>query len=311
MPNKTARTPIKPRALRAGARVALLAPAGPVSPERVQLSSERCRALGVEPVVYTSAHERTGYLAGTDAQRLGDLQHALNDDAIAAVWALRGGYGTMRILRQLDLSALHVRPKPFIGFSDNTAVHALFAKSGLVSFHGPHPGAEFPPETERTLRRVLFQAEPAGELPLRSQDPPPRTLLGGRVEAPLIGGNLALLAALCGTFAAIQARDHILFLEDVGEATYRLDRLLVQLKEAGVLSGVAGLALGRFAESTEDRGAEVDALMREFAETLGVPTVIDLPIGHVEHNWTLPLGVRARLDADQGRLHVIEPAVTE
>ncbi|MGH7467490.1 MAG: S66 peptidase family protein [Longimicrobiales bacterium] len=311
MPKMTAQTPIRPRAIEKGARVALVAPGGPVSSERVQLSIERCRTLDLEPVVYAGAHQRTGYLAGPDRQRLADLQDALNDDSIAAVWALRGGYGTTRILRQLDLTRARTRPKPFIGFSDNTAVHALFAKHGLVSFHGPHPGAAFPPETEAAFRRVLFQRHPAGELPVRAVDPQPRTLRAGQVEAPLVGGNLALLAALCGTFAAVQARDHILFLEDTGEAPYRLDRLLVQLKEAGVLTGVLGLALGRFNASSYESQDEVYALMQEVADWVDVPAVLDLPIGHVDHNWTLPVGVRASLDADGGRLIIMEAAVTE
>ncbi|MGH7460367.1 MAG: hypothetical protein ACREMA_04980, partial [Longimicrobiales bacterium] len=161
------------------------------------------------------------------------------------------------------------------------------------------------------LRSVLFQAAPAGILPLRAGDPAPRTLTGGRVEAPIAGGNLALLAALCGTPAAPQAKDHILFLEDVGEPAYRLDRMLVQLRDAGVLHGVAGLALGRFAEDSEPSDPEVSALLSEFAQALGVPAAIDFPVGHVAHNWTLPIGVRARLDADAATLELTEAAVTE
>lgn len=301
----------KPRALRSGARVALVAPAGPVSAERLQLSVERCVALGLEPVVYNGARQRDGYLAGPDAQRLADLQAALDDHAIDAVWALRGGFGTTRILHQLDLTRLRAQPKPFIGFSDNTALHALFGRAGLVSFHGPHPGAEFPPETEAALRSVLFRAQPGGILPLRSSDPVPRMLVPGRAEAPLIGGSLALLAALCGTAVAVQARGCILFLEDVGEPAYRLDRMLVQLREAGVLNGVVALALGRFTETPDPLEPEVATLLRDFAETLGVPAVVDLPIGHVAHNWTLPVGVRARLDADAALLELTEAAVTE
>jgi muramoyltetrapeptide carboxypeptidase len=120
-----------------------------------------------------------------------------------------------------------------------------------------------------------------------------------------------VLAALCGTPASISARGHILFLEDVGEVPYRVDRLLVQLRDAGVLAGVSGLALGRFSETPSDQSAEVESLLCEFAEELGVPAVIDLPIGHVEHNWTLPIGVRARLDADHPQLEIVDAAVTE
>jgi muramoyltetrapeptide carboxypeptidase len=304
---------IRPRALGAGARVALVAPAGPLTDERLKLSEQRCRQLGLEPVFFPAAAERHGYLAGRDEKRLADLQHAFDDRTIDAVWALRGGYGTMRILQQLDLSAQRRQPKPFIGFSDNTAIHALHAHLGIVSFHAPHPGGDFPLETEESFRRVLFNPVAAGLLPTREQDPHPKRLRAGSVEGPLIGGNLAMLAALCGTPASISARDCILFLEDVGEPAYRVDRMLVQLKQAGVLEGVLGLALGRFSGHNEGDPQEEDEmindLMLEFAESLQVPAVMDLPIGHVEHNWTMPIGSSALLEADHAALFLTEPAV--
>lgn len=298
----------RPRALRPGARVALVAPAGPVAAERIEASEQRCRALGLEPVVFPSAAARHRFLAGTDAERLADLQSAFDDLSIDAVWALRGGYGTVRILDRLDLTRQREEPVPFIGFSDNTTIHVRHAQMGTVSFHGPHPGGDFPPETEESFRRLLFSAEPAGPLPRREVDPEPRTLVGGRVEAPLFGGNLALLASLCGTDWAPSARDHILFLEDIGEPAYRVDRMLVQLERAGALDGVEGIACGRFTMAAEDAHAVGDVL-DDLAQRIGVPAVMDLPFGHVEHNCTLPLGVRVELDADSGRLTVLEPAV--
>lgn len=289
--------------------MALVAPAGPLSPERIDASLQRCRSLGLEPVLYPAAAQQHRYLAGTDPERLADLQAAFNDDANDAVWALRGGYGSMRILSRLDLRRQQRQPCVFIGFSDNTALHAAHAALGVVSFHGPHPGGDFPPETELAFRRVLFSAAPAGELPLRAEDPPPRTLRPGSVEAPLIGGNLALLAALCGTSTAIAARGCILFLEDVGEPAYRVDRMLTQLREAGVVEGVLGLAAGRFSGTETEEALGTDDVLLEFAESLGVPAVLDLPIGHVEHNWTVPIGTNALLDADAATLYLTEAAV--
>ncbi len=299
-----------PTALAPGARVALVAPAGPLDAERIERSAARCRALGLEPVVYPSAGERHGYLAGTDAQRLADLQAAFDDRTVDAVWALRGGYGTMRILDRVDLARQRVAPVPFIGFSDNTTLHVRQAAMGVVSFHGPHPGGDFPPETEEAFRRVLFHAEPAGVLPLRENDPPSRKLVGGLVEAPLLGGNLTMLAALCGTPDQPSARGRILFLEDVGEPAYKVDRMLLQLERSGVLEGVEGLALGRFTEAEDDAHAVADVL-EETAGRLGVPAVADLPFGHVEHNWTLPVGARALLDGDAATLALSEAAVRE
>ena len=291
--------------------MALVAPAGPVTAERVEISVQRCRALGLEPIVYPAALERRAYLAGTDAQRLADLQSAFDDPAIDAIWALRGGYGTTRILSQIDTVGISTAPKAYIGFSDNTAVHALLYANSLVSFHGPHPGAEFPPESFAVFQRVLFSAEPAGILEIRAQDPPPVTLRGGCVEAPLIGGNLALLGALCGTAQSVSADGAILFIEDVGEPAYRVDRLLVQLRESRVLDGVAGLALGRFSEVDREENELVMQLFTELAQQLEIPAVFDFPIGHVEHNWTLPIGVRARLNADACTLEITEAAVSE
>lgn len=300
---------LRPRALGSGARIALVAPAGPVRPARLAASEERCRTLGLEPVVFPAAGASYRYMAGTDDQRLEDLQAAFDDPSIDAIWALRGGYGTLRILDALDLGRQRQDPIPFIGFSDNTSIHVRHWALRVVSFHGPHPGGDLPPETEAAFRRVLFAAQPAGALTSRPADPTPRTLVRGRVEAPLVGGNLAILASMCGTRHALDAHGCILFLEDVSEPAYRLDRMLLQLEEAGVMDGVVGLALGRFTEAPATDDHSVDPVLAEFAERLDVPAVMDLPFGHVEHNWTLPVGASALLDADSATLSLTEAAV--
>lgn len=308
--SRGARAPaIRPRAFRSGSRVALVAPAGPVDPPRVELAADRCRALGLEPVVFPAARGKYRYMAGPDSARLADLQAAFDDGSIDGVWALRGGYGTLRILDDLDLRRQLENPIPFIGFSDNTSIHARHAALGVVSFYGPHPSGEFPAETEAAFRRVLFTSDAPGALTCRSGDPVPRTLVPGRVEAPLVGGNLALLAAMCGTPYALDARGCILFLEDVGEPAYRLDRLLLQLQAAGVTRGVVGLALGRFTGSPDEDEHPVGEVLAEAAERLGVPAVVDLPFGHVEHNCTLPVGGVALLDGETATLALTEGAV--
>jgi muramoyltetrapeptide carboxypeptidase len=308
----TASARLRPRRLREGSRVALIAPAGPVTAERIEVSLERCRELLLEPVIGTAARNRIGYLAGTDAERAADLQSALGDDAIDAIWALRGGYGAVRLLEHIDLARLSEKPKAYIGFSDNTTLHLAFFNAGVVSFHGPHPGADFPAETRAAFERVLFHDAPAGMLPLRAGDPPPRTLRDGRVRGPLVGGNLSILAAACGTSTCLQSRGCILFIEDVGEAAYRIDRALMQLLHSGSLNGVAGLAFGRFSDAPpSDAGRDVDDVLLEFAERLNVPAVVDFPIGHIEHNWTIPVGVLAELDAGNASLEILESAVRD
>lgn len=297
--------PLRPRRLGPGSRVALVAPAGPLDTPRIDAAVARCRSLGFEPVVGARALHRSGFLAGTDADRLDDAQAAFDDPATDAVWALRGGYGTGRIVDDLALARMRTDPIPFLGFSDNTVLHARLTALGVVSFHAPHPTAEGPTADDEWFARVLTRPEAAGRLP----GDPGETLVSGRAEGRLVGGNLALLASLSGTCDAVSARDRILVIEDVGEPAYRIDRMLVQLRRAGTTAGVAGLAFGRFTDvpGADDEG--VRRVLREFAETLGVPSAMGLPVGHAPDNSVLPLGTRARLDADAGTLDVIEPAV--
>ncbi len=305
-----------PPTLRPGDRVALIAPAGPVSDAAIRTALRRCGGLGLEPVLGGAARLRLGYLAGPDRERAGDFQRAI-DGEVAAIWMLRGGYGGMRTLQHLDLAGLKDRPKAVIGFSDNTIVHLALFRLGVVSFHGPHAGyRHFPPATEMAFRRVLMSGHPAGPLPLPPGWPRPRCLAAGVAEGPLVGGNLALLAASCGTRYQADARGAILFIEDVGEPLYRIDRMLKQLELAGVLDGVAGVALGEFrdiagARPGADRAAGLVDLLDEILQPLGVPAVIGLPFGHGRENWTLPIGVRARLDAGAGALELLERATVD
>jgi muramoyltetrapeptide carboxypeptidase len=296
---------IRPPRLRDGARVALVAPAGPVPEERIASALDRCHRLGVEAVpgrAVRSTH--AGYLAGPDDDRLRDLRAALADPAIDAVWAVRGGYGTMRLLQRLDLGPMRSAPKPFIGFSDNTAVHLALHARGIISFHAPHAGGDSSEMSEACLRRVLWEDEAAGVLPAADLAPVP--LRPGTAEGALVGGNLTLLAALCGTPAQLSARGCILFVEEIDERPYRIDRAWTQLVLAGVLEGIAGVALGHFT----DCGSDVLELLERLVAPLRVPVLAQLPIGHERDNWTLPLGVRARLDADAGQLQLLEPAVS-
>ena len=301
----------RPERLHAGARVALIAPAGPLTEERIVRSAERCSALGLEPVIGSSAHLRTGYLAGDDAARARDVMWAFTDPDVDAVWALRGGYGGMRLASFLDFDLIARSQRPYIGFSDNTFMHLMLSTRSVISFHGPHPGAEFPSETEAVFLRVLFGDGAPGTLPVRSDDPAPRMLAPGGAMGRLVGGNLSMLAAACGTPAQMRAEGCIVFMEDVAEAGYRIDRCFMQLDLAGALQGVRGFAFGRFTELPEGcTDQEIVDVLTEVATRYNVPAVMNFPIGHIEHNWTLPVGVHAELDADACTLTLLEPAVS-
>jgi muramoyltetrapeptide carboxypeptidase len=280
-----------------------------------------CRALDYEPVVGSNAGNRYGYLAGTDDQRLTDLNAALNDAAIHGVWCLRGGYGATRIIDRVDFEALARRPKPLIGYSDITALlNAAVRLANVVSFHGPVARASMPAFSRWHFERVLACAEPAGRLgriPDRPDVLVPQenrivTLRSGIAEGPLAGGNLSLLQCLIGTPWAPDLRGAILFVEDVGEDLYRVDRMLAHLRAVGALAALAGVLVGRFTElkrQTGDGALGFDEVLSSYLLPLGVPVAYGFPIGHIQDQWTLPLGVRARLDAGTGEVEILEAAV--
>lgn len=305
---------IRPPRLAPGARVALVAPAGPLQEGALERALERVERLGWVPRPGPNASRRTGYLAGSDAERLADLTAALESTDNDAIWLLRGGYGTMRLLPALDLSPLRDRPRPLIGFSDNTALHLAAQRKGVVTFHGPHPAAEDLTDFSiQQLRALVERTEPPGPLPFpRSAGLRATTLVPGEVTGPLVGGNLSLLAATVGTPYALKARGHILFIEEVGEPAYRIDRLLSQLLLAGLLDEVAGIAIGAISDCPDQNRTDLPEpaeIVLDRLRPLGVPLAYGFPFGHIAESWTLPLGVRARLDASAGTLALLEPSV--
>ena len=273
----------------------------------------RVEAAGWQPLPGRNSRGRRGYLSGTDDERLADLQSAINAPDNDAIWCMRGGYGTMRIVDRLDWEPLLRRPRPLIGFSDNTALHLALRRRRLVSFHGPHPAGEDLPEfSSGLLRRLLTDPRPAEELPFPEGAARAETLVPGVAEGRLVGGNLVLLAATLGTPLAMRGRNAILFFEEVGEALYRIDRALTQLRLAGAFRGVRGIAIGSFSECGAPGEEDSTALAGLLLDRLGgleIPIAWGFPFGHQDNNWTLPLGVRARLDATRGTLSLLQGAV--
>lgn len=300
--------------LGAGATVALVAPASPISPEALEEAVSRLEALGLR--VRVSAHilARDGFLAGADRERLEDLAWAFTAPGIDAVWAARGGYGCGRIVDDLPWPEIERAPRPFVGLSDVTALHLALGRRGIPSFHGPMPAVRegWTDYAVASLRDVLFRSEvpyevppvppgafPDGEVPVR------RTLRPGTAEGTLVGGNLTLIAAAEGTPTAVDTRDAILFLEDVGESPYRLDRYLGQLSRSGALSRAAGVALGTYVRCEAEEGPSALEVVRQWVEPLGVPAIEGLPLGHGPVTAAVPMGVRVRLDADAVCLTVL------
>ncbi|HTS88187.1 MAG TPA: LD-carboxypeptidase [Gemmatimonadales bacterium] len=314
------KTVIRPPRLRAGSRVALLAPSGPLS-ERDDLTRalELCRAFQFEPIAGTHALERHGYLAGEDDARLADLNQALNDPSVDAIWCLRGGYGVTRILDRVETEGFVRRPKVVIGFSDVTALLlALHESAGVVTYHGPMSRSPLSLFSRRHFELVLTRVGAPGLMgnpPTPSGVTVPRAprivaLHPGVAEGPLVGGNLTLLMALAGTRHFPDLTGALLFLEDVGEDLYRIDRHLAHLRMLGALDRLAGVIAGQFTEmrrGTGDGGAlALDEVLGTYLTPLGIPVAMGFPIGHIEDQWTLPIGVRARLDAGAGEVEILD-----
>jgi len=299
--------------------------AAPNEPERIRFAIDTVESLGFKVKPGAHLYDRDGYLAGSDAARAADLNAMFADDGVDAIWCVRGGYGASRILPALDYALMQRKPKALIGYSDITALHvAIHRHAGLVTFHGPVAFRAFTPYSLGELKRVLW----TGETPVRLGGPPPFERAEGRVDwenrvATLVprrgrgrlrGGKLRLLSHLCGTPYFPDLRGAILFLEDVEEAYYRIDRMLTQLWLSGALAGVAGVAFGKFTNCNSSpfflQNRPLDDILAERCRALGVPAVSGIMVGHIEDQTTLPLGCLAELDADAGTLTLLEPGVS-
>jgi muramoyltetrapeptide carboxypeptidase len=301
---------IRPARLRPGSRVAVVAPAGPVSPESLREGVAVLEGWGLVVEVgkhVLDRHPRLPYLAGRDADRAAEFQRAWCDPDVDAVICARGGYGCLRMVDLLDWEAMAAAgPCVFAGSSDVTVLHeAIGARLGVATLFGPMiAGVLFDPAAREHLRRILFTPDE-----VRVLTGPATTTLGhGVARGVLAGGNLTLVAAGLGADGAPPPPDgSIVLLEDVDEAPYRLDRMITQLLRAGWFTGVAGIALGSWAGCGEP--SQVYGVMSDLVGSLGIPAVWELGFGHCAGQLTVPLGVPAELNADEGTLTLLEPAL--
>jgi len=294
-----------------GAKVALLCASSAVPEERLEPAVQAVKDLGLEPVVYPSCYyvNRHGYFAADDAQRAKDVQDAFADPDVKGILCIRGGYGAGRLLPLLNWKDIARHPKLFCGYSDVTALHiALNQWCRMVCFHTPMPSTEYYKETDEFtmtyLRRALFGAL-TGPLPMGDTV---ETLCGGKARGELCGGNLSLVRDSLGTPWEIDTRGKVLFLEDVDEATYRIDDMLTQLRNAGKFDDCAGVLLGYWTNCTPEnpeRTLEIPEIVREVVLPCGKPVLAGLPCGHSLPTMSLPLGATVCMDADEKTLEVI------
>jgi muramoyltetrapeptide carboxypeptidase len=283
-----------------------------VDPARLARGVAVLQGMGLRVRLGGAIEQRSGYLAGSDAARLADLQGMFDDPTVRAVFCARGGYGSQRIVPDLDWSGLERAPKLVVGYSDATALLAAVVRVTGTAIHGPMVADDLarglaPAALER-LRRLLTDPD------YRWHEDLPVCVRPGCVEGPLIGGCLSVLAAMAGTPHAPDTRGAILFLEDVNEYAYRLDRLLLQLRQSGLLEGVSGIVFGTLDGCTPHDGITPLDVVRDHLTDSQVPVAYGLSAGHSSAtvevpNMALPLGVRVRLDATRGRLTALEPAV--
>ncbi len=319
-PNGKGATPVP--ALRPGARVAIVAPASAAtnaSDDAAEWVEARGFVAQVMPASRTRLDPPYEYLAGSDADRLADLHAAFADPGVGAVWCLQGGFGSWRLLNHLDYGLLRRHAKPFIGYSDITALHlAIQRHAGFVTFHGPMlaqdllAGKREP--TESNLWAMVSGQMGPGSWIAPPQDALPTELVPGVASGRLVGGNLALIAALTGTRNDIDTRDAILFIEDVNEAIPRVDRLLAQLAAAGKFEGVKGLLVGNFTrlgvrmDDDQAQGLLYPLILEQF-RARNIPILGAWPSGHGDPNLTLPLGAQVTLDTARGALRLDQAVV--
>lgn len=308
--------------LRRGDIVGLVKPASFLADEfDVQLAMEAIAAMGLVPKPAPHLMARHGYLAGTDQARAADLNAMYADASVKAVFAARGGWGSARILPHLDFDLIRANPKLLIGFSDITALHMAFAaRAGFPTIHGPNAGAAWGKLSWDAFRSIAFEGKtPLYRNPEGTEDRlvqrqwRTRTIRPGKAAGRLLGGNLTVLTALMGTPYLPAFDGAILFLEDVEEAEYRIDRMLTQLALGGVLGRVAGVVFGQCTECQGSGpsygGFTVSQVLRQHLLPLGVPAFEGALIGHVDDQFSIPVGVRAEIDAAAGTIRILEPAV--
>ncbi len=312
----------KPNRLKKGDTIGLIAPAGYISEGALKEAIENVEILGFKPYYTERIKSKYGYLAGKDDLRAEDLNHMFTNDKVDGIFCVRGGYGAARMLREINYDAIKANPKVLVGYSDITALHyAIYSQTGLVTFHGPVATSTFNEFSIDNLVKTVMKPQsktvfaPADDSD-RGSDFDIYTIREGKATGELIGGNLSLAVTFLGTPYDVDYKGKILYLEEIDEKPYRVDRMLTHLFQAGKLEEIAGVALGIFrkcdAKVGSAKGEQTlslkEVLYNKFYD-LGVPVIYGLSFGHVENKYTIPFGINAELDVLKQTLTLTEPAV--
>lgn len=315
--------PIIPSALKAGDTIGLVCPAHPiVSQVDLDIIRETLQALGFKVKIGKHIDNRYGYLAGSDMERATDLLSMFKDKSVNGILAIHGGWGCARILPYLDFEIIKSNPKVLIGYSDITALlNAIYTKTGLVTFHGPVASSTWNSFTVSHFKQLLIEAEtPSLQNPIKIGDnlvqtqDRIQTLNPGKAKGILVGGNLTVLSAMVGSPFLPDFKGKILFLEDVGEAVYRIDRMLTHLKIAGILQQISGFVWGKCTrcEPSEGYGSlTFDQIFDDHIKPLGIPAFSGSMIGHITDKFTIPVGAEAEIDSTLGTIKITKPAVSK
>lgn len=312
---------IFPKRLKEGDLIGLVTPGGVVNKEQLQKTIEKLEGFGFRTYYKDSVLSEYGYFAGTDQERADELMHMFTNKDVDAILCVRGGYGSIRILDLLDYNQIQQNPKALIGYSDITALHtAIFERTGLITFHGPVGISSFKEFAFKSFEKVLMKPRKQYKYPYErepgTEDNPEfdiYTITGGKAEGELIGGNVSVLDSMIGSAYEPDFENKIVYLEDIGEQTYRIDKMLFHLLYGTNLKKAAGIVMGIFDDcnfNKEEPKLTLKQAIDDLLKPLGIPVSYGLPFGHIATMITIPNGVKARMNADKNTLKLLEKAVS-
>lgn len=300
---------IRPKPLKCGDMIGLIGPAGPTSIDRIEPSIKSIENLGLKVILGESCRKSHGFLSGSDNLRANDINKMFEDKSIKGIFAIRGGYGSARLLHMLDYEMIKKNPKVFTGYSDITVLHnVLNQKCKLITFHTPMPASELYKGvdcyTMDYFTRNIFSNKPLGKLE-NPKGQEIKTFISGYATGKLVGGNLSLVVSTLGTPYEINTKGKILFLEDIDEFPYKIDRMFLQLKQSGKLKDAAGIILGAWTDCEANEGDNSLSLMEIFEELIkpeNKPTIYNLACGHCMPTMSIPLGAKAIVDGSKSEI---------